>query len=487
MSPTHSGATRYEQIMDAHSARPGDLAERFAHASWAARTEVEVTSEHETAIRDVAAGVAAPALVGFVIWIQEQARQRGLRRLRFLSRDGQVLYELTRRLASVLGTGLDLEYVYSSRLTWSFAATEPDRLAEAPWLFNSFIKSNAADVCARLGLPFAQYRSAMLACGVSLEPDARADQPGQARALLRFVNTPEVAQAVEARIDAMRRLVLDYAAEHHLAEADTGVVDIGWTGRMVGSLLQVCEAAGMSRPHILFWGHEPRPATGWTDSERVGAYVYNTATGQGLGWRVPDAPFVMETFCMGGHGIVSGYQADAAGKTEPVLLSPRNDAAEAWGLWLYRSTLYAFCAALVGDGGVHRDDVRPLVHEVMDAFWCHPTQAEALAWGAYPYDSDPAGTAVRPLARPFPAETRPTRGDRAWLAGSLALSTPEARTAYVRHAPEHELAGAPATDLCIQVFSDVPIRLARAFSVITSYPSAIMAFHCQEPTSQWRL
>jgi hypothetical protein len=486
MSGAGSGATRYEQIMDAHSARPGDLAERFAHASWAARTAVEVTSEHEKPIRDVAAGVAAPALVGFVLWIQEQSRQRGLRRLRFLSRDGQVLYGLTRRLASALGTGLDLEYVYSSRLTWSFAATEPGRLGEAPWLFNSFIKSNAADVCARLGLPFGQYRPAMLACGVSLEPDARAGQPDQARALLRFVGTPEVARAVEVRIGAMRGLVLDYAAEHQLAEADTGVVDIGWTGRMVSSLVQVCEAAGMHRPHVLFWGHEPRAATGWTDSERVGSYMYNTGTGQGLGWRVPNAPFVMETFCMGDHGIVSGYRADAGGKTEPVLLSPVNDAAVAWGLRLYRSTLYAFCAALEGDGGLQGGDVRPLVHEVTDAFWCHPTQAEALAWGAYPYDSDPAGTAVRPLARPFPAEERPTRGDRAWLAGSLALSTPDARAAYLRHAPEDELAGAPETDLCLII--DVLIRLAREpFLQPCPIPPTVMAFHSREATSRWRL
>jgi hypothetical protein len=251
-------ATRYEQIMAAFSVRPADLAARFAQASRAARDAVEVTSEREAAIRDVAAGVAAPALVGFVIWMQEQARQRGLRRLRFLSRDGQVLYELTRRLASVLDGGLDLEYVYSSRLTWSLAATQPERLGEAPWLFNSFIKSNAADVCARLGLPLAQYRSAMLSCGVSLETAARADQPAQAEALLRFVSMPEVARAVGSRIEAMRGLVLDYAAQHHLAEADTGLVDIGWTGRMVASLIHVCETAGMNRPHVLFWGHEPR-------------------------------------------------------------------------------------------------------------------------------------------------------------------------------------------------------------------------------------
>ncbi len=82
-------------------------------------------------------------------------------------------------------------------------------------------------------------------------------------------------------------------------------------------------------------------------------------------------------------------------------------------------------------------------------------------WRAYPYDSDPAGTAgdcnfkltdptaVRPLARPFDVEGRFSRGDRAWLAGSLALSTPEARAAYLGQAPEHELAGAPETDLSI--------------------------------------
>jgi hypothetical protein len=59
------------------------------------------------------------------------------------------------------------------------------------------------------------------------------------------------------------------------------------------------------------------PAAGSTDPARVGSYVYNTATGQGLGWRVPDAPFIMETFCMGDHGIVSSYRANVTGKTEP--------------------------------------------------------------------------------------------------------------------------------------------------------------------------
>jgi hypothetical protein len=229
-----SDSTRYEEILQAGSTRPGDLAERFAAASRAARAAVTAAPGREAAIRDIAAGVAAPALVGFALWLLEQARRRRLRRLRFLSRDGQVLYELVRRLAGAADSSLDLEYVYSSRLTWSLAATDPAKLADAPWLLNSFIKSSADDVCARLGLSANEFRQVMLDCGVSQNPDVRADQPAQASALRSFVASPEVILAAAARITMMRGLVLDYAAQHQLADSGTGLVDIGWTGRMAG-------------------------------------------------------------------------------------------------------------------------------------------------------------------------------------------------------------------------------------------------------------
>lgn len=441
--------TRYEKIAARHSRQPGDLASQFAAASRAARTLTSVTSAHEMAIRDVAAGVAAPALIGCVIWMLNEARARNLVRLRFLSRDGQVMFELARRIAARQHIDIDIDYVYSSRITWSLAATDPERLPSAQWLFNSFMKSNAADVCARLGLPLTDYLPALQAAGVSLDPGQRADQQGQLRALRRFVDSPDVARAAADRITAMRRLLLGYAALHDLADPATALVDAGWTGRMVGSLVGVCAAAGMSRPHILLWGHEPR-ATGWTDSERVAAYLYNTARGEGLDWRVPDAPFIVETFCMGDHGILSGYRYASSGEVEPVLSAQANSSAEAWGLDLYRSTLYKVCDALEGnlDG-----DLRPLIHAVMDAFWCHPSSSEARAWGAYPYDSDPAGTAVRQLARPFTArhaaiatDGHLPRGDRAWLAGSVALSSPDLRKQYTAQLTESDRTGAPATD-----------------------------------------
>lgn len=413
--------------MQQHAETATDLAAAMAQASQYARTAVAVTTEREAAIRDTAAGVAAPVLVGFVLWLREQAGIRGFERLRFLSRDGQAAYELASRLASRLGWDTDLEYVHSSRLTWSLAASDPSRLGETRWLFDSFMQSNAADVCARLGLPADEFEPILVRSGASLDPDVRADQPQQLAALQRFVTHPQVARLVAQRITTMRDLVLDYARQHLLDAASTGLVDAGWTGRMIHALFRILSKADLSLPRALLWGHEPRPHD-WTDPQRIIAYMYNTAAEPGVRWRVPDAPFLVESLCMSDHGIVAGYQRANDGTVHAVLQSQTNPAAERWGLELYRRTLYEFCAQLDLDHVDH--DVRPMIYAIMQAFWLQPSRAEARAWASYPYDSDPAGTAARPLARRFSAREalraliggRLDRGDRAWLEGSIALS-----------------------------------------------------------------
>jgi hypothetical protein len=400
-------------------------------------------------IRDVAAGVAGPALVGYVLWILQHARERGLKRLRFLSRDGQVLYLLAKCITERTGQTIDLEYVFSSRITWSLAASDPEHLSDFDWLFSSFMRSNAADLCERLGIDVEEFRDRLVESGVSLDPQVRADSPAQRAALERFVDRRDVAAAITPRVAEVRALLTDYARQHLLADSSTGLVDAGWTGRMVGSLITVTEMAGYPRPQVFFWGHEPR-TDGWTDPQRVSAYVYNTARREGLQWRVPDAPFIVETFCMGDHGIVADYQREPDGTITAVLRSARNVQADRWGLALCRSTLLAFAENI--DLKI-TGDARPLIHQLMNAFWVDPTRTEAEAWGSYAYDSDPTGTAARSLARRFTSRDLMTailkgrldRGDRAWLRGSLALNSAPVRAFAKSLLPRDDLLGAPPT------------------------------------------
>lgn len=429
--------------------KQGGLAAEMADASRSARRMLPAPTADEEAIRDVAAGVAAPVLVGYVLWLLERARALGLKQLCFLSRDAQVLFEIAEVMVPCTGFQGEIRYVYSSRRTWSLAASDPHRLDAADWMFDSFTRSNAADVCAVLGLDPEAVSKLLARAGVSPDQDVRADSAEQNAALRRFVALPEVAAAVSPRIAHMRELVRDYAQQEGMAKADTGLVDAGWTGRMVGSLHAVLADDGLSIPHVFFWGHEPL-VSGGVDRALLHPYMYSTSGEPGVRWRVPGNPYIIETFCMSDHSIVSGYTrtGDARVAAE---LDETNAAVSNWGLAVYRAAVRAFCLGLQLPGASAVEDIRPVLSAVLRDFWTAPTLAEAGAWGAYPYDSDPVGRSTLPLARPISAEMlasagEPTFswGDHAWLQGSLALSGEPGRRAAAVLAERYEQLGGSA-------------------------------------------
>ena len=84
--------TRFEALL---AAAGGPLAPGFAAAAARARARVPAAAP-QAALRDVAAGVAAPMLVSYAAWILRDAARRGLARVYFLARDGQVLFEIAR-------------------------------------------------------------------------------------------------------------------------------------------------------------------------------------------------------------------------------------------------------------------------------------------------------------------------------------------------------------------------------------------------------
>ena len=66
----------------------------------------------------LATAVAGPLLFGYVYWILTRARERGLRRLYFLARDGQILLRTAELIAQSCGMHLELRYLHASRRAW---------------------------------------------------------------------------------------------------------------------------------------------------------------------------------------------------------------------------------------------------------------------------------------------------------------------------------------------------------------------------------
>jgi hypothetical protein len=120
---------------------------------------------------------------------------------------------------------------------------------------------------------------------------------------------------------------------------------------------------------------------------------------------------------------------------------------------LYRSTLYAFCDSLSLDNA--HNDVRPVLSRGLSEFWLTPSDEEAIAWGSYPYDSDPLGRSTLSLADSIPAEElrhvldtgdELSRGTRAWLQGSLTLSGELGKQVLDRYSEHFKQLGQPERD-----------------------------------------
>jgi hypothetical protein len=62
---------RYEKILESYTWSTGGLSALMAGASRMARLSIPSRSAEEAAIRDVAAGVVAPVLTAYVLWILE--------------------------------------------------------------------------------------------------------------------------------------------------------------------------------------------------------------------------------------------------------------------------------------------------------------------------------------------------------------------------------------------------------------------------------
>lgn len=114
----------------ASETRSGDLSAANArHASriMGGMRAVRLSGDYPAVLSDV----VAPWLCALAAQMVHRAQQMGLRRLYFLSRDGEIIMRIANRIAP---PGLECRYLYSSRRAWCFPAMVGDDPQSRRWL-----------------------------------------------------------------------------------------------------------------------------------------------------------------------------------------------------------------------------------------------------------------------------------------------------------------------------------------------------------------
>lgn len=408
------GLNRYEIILgNAAETVPGTLAETVAEAVAAVRTRYTYETSEQRAIRDVGAGLLAPMLTAFALWLLDRAATLHIPRLYFLSRDGQVLLQATRAIRDKLGLEIELDYIYSSRQSWVTASITNIEAAQLEWAFENTQFLSVRTQLNRLNINPVDVEAALNSLQFTPTDWDRNLAPDERRRLQSaLLENPGLVAKLQTSIDQARNLLFAYLhQEDMLDQPQCGLVDLGWHATTQRALRNLLEHNPEQRGRI-------QSLHGFYFGLR-GTMPHSTAgiglSGEGFmidEWNpneqhpchdLPQLGAILEMLCSADHDTLVRLEL-CNDRIHPILRNETMPALENWGLPLLRETV----REVIDNADLHPTTaaealaMRPVIHELLQAFWFNPTPGEAATWSRFPL-GDRMGHLDKDirLARPF--------------------------------------------------------------------------------------
>lgn len=317
---TASALTPRERI----SLRPGLEDSSASHRSLlagtmrCARLSRNFPAERDRVLQEVATGVAGPLFYGFVRWCLAGAIQRGIRRLYFLSRGGQVMWRVAQEICRQLALPVECRYLYTSRLAFTgpAAADEPARLRLL--VASTSRQHSVRQAFANLGLDEAE-RPNLVPAGLRSDWN-RNLEPAERTELADALLLPEHRERVRIALAARAELAGDYLVAEGLdGSAPMGLVDTGWFGSIQRSIGEISAAAD-----------RPARLTGFylglveqTGRKVAGEMLGYANTFNRLPLRRQTSHLVlMELLAQADHGPLAGFRRETDGRVMPVFDAP---------------------------------------------------------------------------------------------------------------------------------------------------------------------
>ncbi|WP_017654682.1 HAD family hydrolase [Fortiea contorta] len=381
---------RYEQILASSEDLPLKFRSLLAGTSRLCRLQNPETNFHNRVIWDTSANVIAPVLFGFVHWCLSEAQTKGIQRLYFVARDGQILLKIANIICENWNYSIECRYLYGSRQAWHFPAITEIGETELDWIFDPTQFLSVHSVCERVNLNPEQIEDTLAQKGLSKEFWNK-NLDNQQRLLLRQIfEKQEVTQLIIEIAATYRKKAIGYFQQEGLADAiPFGIVDIGWHGRLQRSLSQLLNLAGIYPADGVsgfYFGlskrFKPFP------KDNLFAYFSDVdfpSERDSLCHRV-----LLELFVAADHGGTVRFEKQNCVFT-PVLRSQENTKALQWGLQVVHSSIASYVNQLticLKSSDVDTGSLLSASEKVLKEFVKFPDVNESDVFGSYIFAED---------------------------------------------------------------------------------------------------
>jgi len=371
---------RYETTWASKGGKGG---EAVADAIRAARLQFpEELDDRGQAVWGTACGVAGPLFISYVLWLEKQARDCGLKRLYFISRDGLIFKKIYDRLFEGNRGSPQSRYLYGSRQAWAGVRAARLHPEDIEWLTKPGTGLTLNQFARRCGL------------GVEKVPDLPWSNPptrdgrlsgDHLEELKTFLQSGPLRDAIQAAGRETRARAAAYLQQEGLGEGKYGLVDLGWFGNLQEYVTDLMPG---NAPAMGFY----LDLRGWPRIEREGKACAFLKDSLFRGVDQATSITLLEILAGSNEGSVTGYRQESGGWKPVEGPKSGHKGPEVWADLQHRAILFCLAEILLQPGGVgNLSGGAEAIRQNLRQFLKHPSLAEAETYGEICFVSNQEG------------------------------------------------------------------------------------------------
>jgi len=380
-------SSRYEIAWAARGGKGGAAA---ADAIRAARLQFpEELDDQGQAVWETACGVAGPLFICFVLWLEKQARELGLKRLYFISRDGLIFKKIYDRLFEGRPGSPISCYLHGSRQAWSGVRAARLHPEDIEWLTKPGTGLTLNQFARRCGLGVEKVPNLPWSNPPTRDGRLSGDQLAE---LKTFLQSGPLRDAIQAAGRETRARATAYLRQEGLGEGRYGLVDLGWFGNLQEYVTDLMPGNTPTMGFYLDLRGRPR-----IEREGKACAFFKDPLFRGVDQAT--SVTLLEILAGSSEGSVTGYRQESGG-WKPVEGPKSGDKGpEGWADLQHQAILFLLAEILLQPGGAgNLSGGAEAIRENLRQFLKHPSSAEAETYGEICFVSNQEGGPGVPLA-----------------------------------------------------------------------------------------
>ena len=350
-----------------------------------------VTVEKDLVVSRATEQVVAPVLCDFVGWVLNSAREKGIKRLYFLARDGWIMYNAAERIAAKHNLHVELKYLYCSRMSLRLAALADLGDEAYRYLLEGGFALTPAIILGRLRLDAEQRKSVYRDIGFEGDENLEMGKTVAAAFCDKLRNSSVYNGYIKEVAESCKQGAMTYLLQEGLlSDEQYALVDSGWTG----SMQRMFRVLTGKKQIGYYFGLYSKPAE---EDGEFNAYLFDKSTSPRLVSRFNNHLF--EALCSAPHGMTVGYEVKE-GKAVPIFNNEKSLNSDLPLLDVQEQEIYGYIENSYTlpekTGGIkqRQDFAFPLLDRLM----FEPDREIAERYGALRFSDDPAELYSFPLA-----------------------------------------------------------------------------------------